>query len=101
MKSSGIVQGGGWVNRQSIGKPKARVFTMLSVVWVAVSLGASTPFWLDTWPPSFSGLQWFCIFLISLNVVFIVLAIVFALTEQPRSTTEQIPNPDHDIRNLH
>jgi hypothetical protein len=45
--------------------------------------------------------EWLCILLILPEPVFIVLAITFALTEQPRSLTEQVPNPDHDLRKLY
>jgi hypothetical protein len=101
MKMSDIVHGGGWIQRQSVGRPKVRLFTMLSVVWVAVSLIASIPFWLDSWPPSFSGLEWLGILLMIPQLVFIVLAVVFALTEPPRSITEHLPNPDHDLGKLY
>jgi hypothetical protein len=101
MKTSGIVHGGGWIQRQSVGRPKARLFTMLSVIWVAVSLTGSLPFWLDSWPPSFSALEWFGILLMIPYLAFIVLAVVFALTEPPRSITEHVPNPDHDLRKLY
>ena len=101
MKSSDIVAGGGWVRRQSVGKPKTRLFTFISVVWLGVSLCASIPFWLDTWPPSFSGLEWLCLLLMAPQVVFIALATAFALTENPRSITEHIPNPDYDLRKLY
>ena len=101
MKMSNIVHGGGWIQRQSVGRPKARLFTMLSVVWVAVSLIASIPFWLDSWPPSFSAMELLGILLIIPQLVFIVLAVVFALTEPPRIITEHLPNPDHDLRKLY
>ncbi len=98
---SGIVQGGGWIEHNSVGKPKARLFTMLSAVWVAVSLIASIPFWLDNWPPSFSDMEWLGILLMIPQLIFIVLAVVFALTEPPRGIKTRIPNPRHDIRKLY
>jgi len=35
------------------------------------------------------------------QLVFIVLAIVFALNEPPRTMTKRLPNPDYDIRKLY
>jgi hypothetical protein len=101
MKSSDIVHGGGWVKCQFVGRPKTRLFVFLSLIWLGVSICASAPFWLDSWPPSFSGVEWLCLLLMLPEPVFIVLAIVFALTEQPKSITEHIPNPDYDIRKLY
>jgi len=101
MKSSNIVHGGGWVRRQSVGRPKTRLFAFLSLVWLGVCVCASAPFWLDNWPPTFSDGEWLCLLLMLPEPVFIVLTIVFALTEQPRNITEHIPNPDHDIRKLY
>jgi len=33
--------------------------------------------------------------------VFVVLAVVFLLTEQPRTITKRRPNPEYDIRKLY
>lgn len=38
---SNIVAGGGWMTRQTMGRPKARFFGFLSVIWLSVFLGAS------------------------------------------------------------
>ena len=78
----------GWSTHQIFGRPKARFFGFLSVAWLFVSVGASTPFWLS-WPQRFTGWDWLCVLLIALQPVFIVLAIVFWLTEQPRIFTER------------
>ena len=96
MKSqSDIVEGGGWITR--LGRPRARFFGFLSVVWLLVSICASFPFW-DGWPQSFGYSEWLCGVLLALQPVFIVLTIVFLLTEQPRTITEEHPNPDYDSR---
>lgn len=101
MKSSvQIVEGGGWITRQTFGRPRARFFGFLSVVWLLVSFYASFPF-LDGWPESFGYLEWLCAALYLPQPVFIILAGFFLLTEQPRTITEQRPNPDHDIRKLY
>ena len=101
MKSSTqIVHGGGWITRQTVGRPRARFFGFLSLIWLGVSLGASFPF-LDGWPDSFGYLEWLCSTLLVAQPVFVVLAIVFLLTEHPRTIVEHDPNPDYDIRKLY
>lgn len=101
MKSSTqIVHGGGWFTRQTVGRPKARFFGFLSVIWLFVSIGASFPFW-DGWPQSFGYWEWLCSALLVPQPVFVILAAVFLFTEQPRTIIEQHPNPDYDIRKLY
>jgi hypothetical protein len=101
MKShSDIVEGGGWVIRQTTGKPRARFFGFLSVIWLAVSICASFPFW-DGSPQSFGYLEWLCTALLVPQPVFVTLAAIFLLTEQPRIITEHHQNPNYDIRNLY
>jgi len=46
-------------------------------------------------------LEWLCGALLVPQPVFIILAAVFLLTEQPITITEQHPNPDYDIRKLY
>jgi hypothetical protein len=95
-----IVYRGGWIVRQIVGRPKARLFGFLSIIWLLVSVAAS--FGLRAqWPPSFSGLNLLCAVLLAFQLVFIVLAVVFWLVEQPRTIIEQHPNPDYDPRNLY
>jgi hypothetical protein len=101
MKSSiQIVEGGGWITRQNVGRPRARFFGFLSVIWLGVSLCASFPFW-DAWPESFGYLEWVCGALLVPQPLFVVLAVVFWLTEQPCTIVEQHRNPDYDIRKLY
>ena len=97
---SDIVEGGGWIIRQTVGRPRARLFGSLSVIWLLLSICASFPFW-DGWPQSFGYLEWLCSALVVPQVVFVVLAIVFLLTEQPRTIAEQDANPDYDVRKLY
>jgi hypothetical protein len=97
--SAQIVHGGGWLTRQTIGRPRARFFGFLSLVWLAVSICASFPFW-DGWPQTFGWMEWLCSVLLIPQPVFVVLAVVFLLTEKPRTIIEQ-PNPDYDIRKLY
>lgn len=101
MKSNAhIVDGGGWIPRQTVCRPKARFFGFLSAIWLLVSFCASFPFW-NGWPESFGYLEWLCGGLLVPQPVFVILAAIFLLTEQPRTITEQHPNPDYDIGKLY
>jgi hypothetical protein len=101
MKSSiQIVEGGGWITRQTVGRPRARFFGFLSLIWLGVSFCASFPFW-DGWPESFGYLELLCSALLIPQPVFGVVAVVFLLTEQPSTIVEQRRNPDYDIRKLY
>ena len=101
MKPSKIVHGGGWVKRQTLGRPKTQLFALLSLIWLGVPISASVPFWHDAWPTSFSGAEWLCLIAMLPETVFIILAIKFALTEQPRTITSYDQNPNHDLRKLY
>jgi hypothetical protein len=97
---SDIVHGGGWVVEHSMGRPRARFFGFLSVIWLTVAICASFPFW-DGWPRSFGYLEWLCCMLLLPQPIFVVLALVFLLKEQPRVIAEHRPNPDYDMRKLY
>jgi hypothetical protein len=45
--------------------------------------------------------EWLCGALLLPLPVLVGLALVFLLTEQPRTITEQHPNPDYDLRKLY
>ena len=92
-----IVERGSWTVRETVRKPKARFFALLSCLWLLASVGASFPFW-NGWPESFSGAECLCGVVIVLEPVFIVLAVVFWFSEQPRIIREMHRNPDYDIR---
>ncbi len=98
--NSSFVHGGGWIRREVIGRPKARFFGFLSVVWLLVSVCASIPFWCP-WPQRVTDLDWLCVLLIAPHPVFIVLALVFRLTERPRTIVQRRVHPDCDARNLY
>ncbi len=74
--------------REVVHRPKTQFFTLLSSLWFFVSVGASFPFW-GGWPKSFSGMEWFCILVIVLELVFVTAAVVLRFTEPPRITQEQ------------
>lgn len=95
-----IVDGGGWLTRQTVGRPRARLFGLLSCLWLGVSVWASFPFW-EGWPQAFGWLEWLGTALLVPQPVFVVLTVVFLLTEQPRTIIEHRPNPDYDIHKLY
>jgi hypothetical protein len=98
--SAQIVSGGGWFTRQTVGRPRARFFGFLSVIWLGVSCCVSFPFW-NGWPKSFGWLEWLCSALLVPQLVFVVLAVLFRLREQPRTIITQDSNPDYDVRKLY
>ena len=99
-KISEIVAGGGWVVRQVVGRPKTRLFFILSVAWLVVSVPASFPF-LDGWPESFSEIELLATLLIAPHPIFIALAVWFSRTERPCIIEQELPNPDYDPNKLY
>src|ERR1043166_5023687 len=95
-----IVEGGGWMTRNTVGRPRARFFAFLSLIWLVASLCASLPFW-DGWPDSFGYLAWLGSAVLVPQPVFVALAIVFRLVEQPCSIVKRSRNPDYDIEKLY
>jgi hypothetical protein len=95
-----IVHGGGWVVRLIIGRPKTRLFLLLSASWLVVSIAALFRL-LDGWPKSFSELELLATLLIVPQPVFIILATFFWCTERPRTIQQHRPNPDYDRSKLY
>jgi hypothetical protein len=85
---------GSWTVREIVRRPKTRFFTLLACLWLIVAAGASFPFWRG-WPEVFSGLGWFCVSLILMEVVFAGVAIGFWFTERPRIVREQHRNLEY------
>jgi hypothetical protein len=101
MKSeSKIIAGGGWIIREVVGKPRARLFAAFSLGWLSVSIFASRPFW-DGWPRSFGWHESLSSLLLLPEPLFQLLALVYLVVEQPRAILEKRPNPDYDIQNLY
>jgi len=83
-----IVAGGGWTKRETIGRPKARICGFLSIIWLLVFVPACILLWAFwSGPPSSWWLKWLCGILLIPQPVFMVLAFLFRLFEQPRSIT--------------
>ncbi len=114
IKKSGdnFVANGGWVKRRFYGRPRTRLFTLLSLLWIPVSGPAAfivfshTERWAHA--ASLSGKlraiafeQWIGLFLILLHLVFVILAVRFRFTEVPCEEVFLEDNPDRDPQNLH
>jgi len=95
-----IVDGGGWVVRKIVGRPKTRLFLVLSAIWLTVFVPASFPF-LDGWPESFSEVEFLAILLLAPHPIFIFLALFHWRTERPCIIEEHLRNPDYDPKNLY
>lgn len=95
-----IAANGGWVTRRVASRPRTRFFGFLSVVWLFAAIPASLSLW-DGWPQSFDQLKWLCAVLLLLQPLWIVLAVVFWLTEKPRLISKLQPNPNYDPRKLY
>lgn len=99
MKSkTGFINGGGWIVHETIGRPKARFFASVSVVWCLVCAFAGMLLCLSELSLFY---HWMCICLVAMEPLFIVLAVVFAFIEKPRILLEYLANPDHDAHNLY
>jgi hypothetical protein len=99
----GFIKGGGWINRSFTGRPKTRVFWVLTAGWLLVTIPAIKPLWLEL-DSGFSIMVsewWFCLLFISPHPVFLGFALWFNLTEKPRTITESIRDPNYDPRNLY
>lgn len=95
-----IVAGGGWVTRHVVARAKARFFTFLSVIWLPVAAvgGFLSPFSPDG--AAFAG-AWLYGLAVILEVIFIALAVLFWLMEEPRPVKEQRQNLNSDPRKLY
>jgi hypothetical protein len=95
-----IVSGGGWIKQQALIRPKARLFSILSLIWLGVAIAVLSSLCAQ-WPEFFASRPWLCAALLAPEPLLMVLAVMFWLTEAPRMTTTYSPLPDHDLRNLH
>src|SRR5438105_13291194 len=96
-----FVCGGGWVERQVFGRPKLRAFAALAFGWSAISVVALWMIFLEQAGAGLSGFALLCASLALPQPVFVALAIAYWITEEPRSWTERVPNPEYDVRNLY
>lgn len=99
VSSHAVVAGGGWRTREVTVRPKSRAFAFLSVVWLPVSIFASSPFW-DGWPAQLAVTDILCVLLLVVQVALVSAAVVLFLTEKPRRVTEHLPAPPTDNRTI-
>ena len=92
-----IVHDGGWIPKQAYGKPRARLFAFLAVIWTFVSAAASFPFWAG-WPEPLTYLEVLCIALMLPQPAFIILSIWYLLNEHARTTIEHHYRPGDRAR---
>jgi hypothetical protein len=81
-----ILHGGGWFEREAIGKPRARFFGFLSLAWLFVCVAALIPIW-PLWhklPPLGFTFGWLCVLLLVPEPVLVALALLFWAFEKPR-----------------
>jgi hypothetical protein len=95
-----ISANGGWFTRQVTVRPKARFFTFLSIVWLAVVGFGLFLFWSGP-TNDFSAWHWLYAFPVLPEPALIALAILFWLIEEPRSVSERYPNPHFDLQKLY
>ena len=98
--NSDFVNGGGWILRQTVGRRKARIFLLLSLSWVVVSVYAGM-LMCSSWVELSTFYWWGCILALALHILFVALAVVFHLIEKPLTITKHLPNPDYDAHNLY
>ncbi|HEY1661991.1 MAG TPA: hypothetical protein VGI03_06190 [Verrucomicrobiae bacterium] len=101
MKPSQFVANGGWIKRQSVGRLRMRFFGILSLLWLVPSALFVHELIQTGWPSLSLDQKWECVLLPIPEPIFIVLAIVYAFVEKPKTITSHLPNPDHDIRKLY
>lgn len=95
-----IVSGGGWIKQQALIRPKARLFSILSAIWLGVAV-AVLGSWSAEWPQFLAVRPWLCGVLLVPGPALAGWALFFWLREVPQITTTYESLPDHKIRNLH
>lgn len=95
-----IVSGGGWIKQQALIRPKARLFSILSAIWLGVVLAVLGSL-CSQWPPFFAPRAWLYAALLAPEPVLMALAMFFWSRETPRITTTYESLPGHKVRNLH
>ena len=108
--NEGIVEGGGWGDATQRYQPRARLFTMLAVLWVFPSAGAGVIIggdfirWFQS-PTVLAGVQavafeqWIALGLLMLHVLFVALAIWFHRREPIKEVIVRVQNPEADLNN--
>jgi hypothetical protein len=100
-RKSDFIHGGGWTVRKAFGRPKARFFAFLALIWLIVAVIASLLLWPGIEVPMPRYWWWLCMLLAACEPFFIGLALVFWRVEKPRAFVEHFANPDYDAHNLY
>lgn len=95
-----IVSGGGWIKQQALIRPKARLFSILSAIWLGVAVAVLGSLCAE-WPQFVASRYWLCAALLAPEPVLMALAIYFWMREVPQITTTYEYPSEHNIRNLH
>ncbi len=95
-----IVSGGGWIKQQALIRPKARLFSMLSLIWLGVAIAVLSTLCAQ-WPQFFASRPWLCAALLAPEPLLMALAVMFWLTEAPQMTTTYSSSPGHNARSLY
>jgi hypothetical protein len=110
--AANIVHGGGWVEgERRLGRPKARLCTIISILWFFPSVGAALILASGSRKWSYAdgfveGLravafeQWVALSNLLAHLVFVGLAWYYRRAEPLREETGLEPNPDRDLRKL-
>ncbi|MDB5342579.1 MAG: hypothetical protein JWP89_956 [Schlesneria sp.] len=98
--SANIVSGGGWSKQQVLVRPKARLFLILSSIWLSIAIAVLGLFSVQ-WPQLSAYLHWLFAALLVPEMVLVAFAVTFWLTEAPRITTTYASLPDHNARNMY
>lgn len=110
--TSAIVANGGWVERKVAYRPRATLFAVLSLLWIAPSITSLVIIGMD-WPRlartqtlaemlrAISFESWIAAGLLLLHPVFIVLALKYRRHEPLREKTVFVENPDRDLNKLY
>jgi hypothetical protein len=79
----------GWMAREITGRPKARFFGFLAVIWAAVALIGALLLWLGTPGTESAEIRRLAWLILVPEPIFLSLGIFFRLVEQPR----KVPTP--------
>lgn len=96
---SKIIANRGWIKRRGVIRPKTRLFTVLSLIWCAVSVTPARLLILHQ-VASISDIGFVCWTLILPHPVFILLALFFRLTERETIVEQMIPDPNYDLHRM-
>jgi hypothetical protein len=97
---SHIVEGGGWITLQTVGRKRARLFGLLTGMYLPISAGALAAY-AEGWPVQTGSFEWFCAGALVVQLVLAAMALFCLINEKPRTMTEHRRSPDYDMRKLY